>query len=195
MEKAMTSNPPSGGGDDFRQRLFDAQQMTPTLREAYRRELDGILHEVHSGRSRAGAGLLLVICVAVVIGEIRALFVYPGTATFYAGAITMLVACAAAAAWIVRDLYRGRSVRKQSFKMADLFYAAASILTVVSLMHGLSRHHDPAATFDAFYVFVFLTVCAHWALGNRISAAELAAREQSLRLETWLADLSERLPK
>jgi peptidoglycan/LPS O-acetylase OafA/YrhL len=192
MTTPMPTNPPS---DDFRQQLFDAQQMTPALRDAYRRELDGIVHEVHTARSRSGAAILLVICIAAVIGEIWALFHYPGSTTFYVGAITMLLACAGAAAWIVRDFYRGRSVRKESFKMADLFYGAAGILTVVSLMHGLSRHHDPAATFDAFYVFVFLTVCAHWALGNRIAAAELSAREQALRLETRLADLAERFPR
>jgi hypothetical protein len=181
--------------DNFRNQLFDAQQMTPALRDAYRRQLDDILHETHTPRSRIPAIVLLVICVGVVIGEIRALIVYPGAPTFYAGAVTMLLACAAAAVWIARDLYRGRSVRKQSFKVADLFYGAASILTVASLMHGLAKPSDPASTFNAFYVYVFLTVCAHWAFANRISAAELAAREQSLRLETRLADLAERFPK
>jgi hypothetical protein len=92
-------------------------------------------------------------------------------------------------------LYRGRSVRRQSFKVADLFYVAAAVLTVASLMHGLSKPSDPASTFNAFYVYVFLAVCAHWAFSNRITATELTLREHVLRLEARLADLSARLPR
>ena len=79
--------------------------------------------------------------------------------------------------------------------MADLFYLAASILTVATLMHGLAKPHDPASIFNAFYVFVFLTVCANWSFNNRFQAVELSTREQNLRLECRLADLAERLGK
>ncbi len=187
----MTPDPTS---QDFRDKLFNAQQMTPGLRDAYRKELDAIVHETHTPRSRIAPIIFLFICLAVVAGEIRALLVYPGTATFYTGALTMLLACAAAAVWIVRDLYRGKSVRKESFKMADLFYLAASILTVASLMHGLFKPDEPASTFNAFFVYIFLVVCTNWAFSNRITSAELTLREHILRLETRLADLAERLP-
>jgi hypothetical protein len=181
--------------DDFRKRLVEAQEMTPALREGYRKELDALIHQTHTPRSRIGAVIMLVICVGVVVGEIWALSRYPGSATFYIGAGTMLLACAVTAAWIVRDLYRGRSLRRESFKVADLFYGAASILTVVTLMHGLSKPSDPASTFNALYVFVFLVVCAHWAFSNRIAAATLETREHLLRVESRLADLADRSQK
>jgi hypothetical protein len=42
-------------------------------------------------------------------------------------------------------------------------------------------------------VFVFYFTCAAWVTTNRIAAAELAAREQMLRIECRLADLTDRL--
>jgi hypothetical protein len=47
--------------------------------------------------------------------------------------------------------------------------------------------------FNAFLVFVFYVACISWSLDSRIAAAELAAREQMLRIEYRLADLAERL--
>ena len=41
---------------------------------------------------------------------------------------------------------RGRSVRKQSVKVGDLFYCIASILMVATLIHGLPKASDPAST-------------------------------------------------
>ena len=52
---------------------------------------------------------------------------------------------------------------------------------------------DPKSMFNAFFVFVFYVACIAWTLDSRIGAAELAAREQSLRLECRLADLAEKL--
>jgi hypothetical protein len=182
--------------DDFRQRLFDAQQMNPALRDAYRDELDKLVNQKHTAGTRGAAIVLLVICLGVVAGEIRALILHRGGGvTFYAGAVTMLIACAAAAAWVVRDLLRGKSLRRDTFKLSEMFYGAAGILTVVTLMHGLAKASDPASTFNAFYVFVFLFVCATWAIGNRITAATIETREHLLRIESRLADLAARSGK
>ena len=192
----MTTQPQNTGDDSFRERLFDAERMNPSMRDAYRAELDRLTHETHTPRSRATAITFLVICIGVVLGEVWALSHYRSQgATFYIGAITMLVVCATAAVWLMRDLSRGRSVRRQSFRVADMFYGAAGILTVVTLMHGLAKASDPASTFNAFYVYVFLAVCAHWAIGNRIAAATIETREHLLRVESRLADLADRLPR
>jgi hypothetical protein len=173
--------------------LFDAETLTPGLHEAYLKELDALIHERHTPRSRVGGITLLVICLAVVAAEIWALMHYHRQgATFYVGAVTMLLACGCAAVWVMRDLLRGKSVRKQSLKMSELFYLAASILTVVALMRGLTKPSDPASTFNAFYVFVFLAVCAVWGLGNRIAAATLETREHLLRIESRLAEIESR---
>jgi hypothetical protein len=187
------STQPGASGESFRDRLFDAETMTPELHDAYLKELDALIHERHTPRSRMAPILLALICVACVAGEIWALAHYRGKGTtFYLAAVTMLLACASAAAWLARDLARGKSVRKQSLKMPELFYGAAGVLTVATLMQGLGKSSDPASTFNALYVFVFLFVCAIWGLGNRIAAATLETREHLLRIEARLAEMEAR---
>jgi len=182
--------------NDFRQRLFNAQPMNPELHDTYRRELDSILYQTHTARSRLPGITLLLICVGVVVGEIWALSFYRNQGpVFYIPAITMLLVCFAAALWVGRDLLRGKSVRKDALKVADMFYGAASILMVVQLFHGLQAPSNPASTFNTLFLFVFLFICAAWSFSARITASELAAREQTLRLEYRLADLAERIPK
>ena len=177
----------------FRQRLFESQEVTPPLRAAYEKDLDAILHEAPGSRSRFAAGVLLVIMLAVVVGEVRALFVHKGDFSFYVGAVTMLVACCVGSVRVVRDLCSAKVERKSAHEVSEMFYGVAAILTVTALIRGLGAAGDPASTFGAFFVFVFLFVCSMWALGNRISASEMAMKEQLLRLECRLADLSERL--
>jgi hypothetical protein len=131
--------------------------------------------------------------IGIVVGEVRAMLVYSGDASFYGAAATMMVVCAFAAAWIARDLWRGKSVRKSSFKIADLFYGTAGMLTVMSLLHGMQAPANPASTFGVLFMFVFLFVCGVWSLLNRIASAELSTREEMLRIECRLAEISERL--
>ena len=177
----------------FRQRLFESQEVTPPLRAAYEQDLDAILHEVPSGRNRFLAGILLVIMLGIVVGEVRALFVHQGDFSFYAGAVTMLVACCVGSVRVVRDLCSEKVERKSAHQVSEMFYGVAAILTVTALIRGMGAAGDPASTFGAFFVFVLLFVCSIWALGNRITASEMAMKEQVLRLECRVADLSERL--
>jgi hypothetical protein len=180
---------------NFRRRLFESQEITPSLRAAYDKELDAIIHEPPSAKNRFLAIVLLVIMLAIVAGEVRVLLVHRGDVTFYVAAVTMLTACAVVAVWLIRDLCKPKVARKSAHQVSELFYGAASILTVATLLHGLGAPGDPASTFNVLFVFVFLFVCSVWALGNRITAAEMAMKEQMLRLECRLADLSERLDK
>lgn len=180
--------------NNFRESLLASQDLTPALRDDYRKELDALLYQTHTSRSALPGIALLLICLAVVAGEIWALLHYPHTPTFLTGAITMLVTCAGAAAWLARDLYRGRFARKQSLKFPELFYGAASILLVAEMLKGLHAPADPASTFGVLFLYVFFAVCTNWSFSSRISAAELAMREQTLRLEYRLMTLSERLP-
>jgi hypothetical protein len=184
----MSNNPKS-----FREQLLESQPVTPALRNTYEKELDAILHEAPSRKNRILALVLLAITLAVVAGEVRVLLVHKGDFTFYVAAVTMLVVCAVVAAMIIRDLRKAKVPKKAAHQVSELFYGAASILTVTSLLHGLSAHNNPASTFDALFVFVFLFVCAVWSLANRISASEMTMKEQLLRLECRLADMSERL--
>jgi hypothetical protein len=70
---------------------------------------------------------------------------------------------------------------------------AAGTVTVIVLLIGLPHSSDPRSLFNAFYVFVFYFACSVWGLETRIAAAEMASREQSLRIECRLADLAERV--
>lgn len=184
----MSNNP-----NNFRERLLQSQDFTPGLRAEYEKELDAILHEAPSRKNRLLAIVLLLITLAVVAGEVRALIVYRGDYSFYIGAVTMLLGCALASAWLIRDLCKTKVAKKSAHQVSELFYAVATVLTVASLIHGLGAHGNPASTFDALFVFVFLFVCAVWSLANRITASEMAMKEQTLRLECRLADLAERL--
>jgi hypothetical protein len=111
------------------------------------------------------------------------------------GWIILAAAFAYSSVLIIRDLLRRKHSRKSAHSIAGALYAAAGSLTVVALFLGMKTPSDPKATFGAFYVFVFYFACAIWSIENSISRAELAAREQMLRLECRLADLAERLGK
>ena len=75
--------------------------------------------------------------LAIVAGEVRALIVYKRDLSFYVSAVTMLIACAVVAVWLVRDLRKAKVAKKSAHQVSELFYGAATILTVASLIHGL----------------------------------------------------------
>jgi hypothetical protein len=70
---------------------------------------------------------------------------------------------------------------------------AAGMLTVVAMLRGMNAPADPSSTFQVLFALVFYIACLFWNLDSRIGAAELAAREQMLRIEYRLANLAERL--
>ena len=180
--------------DTFRQRLFDAQPMSPPLRAAYQREIEQMMSPALTPRKAAGGVLLLVILLACTAGLLRAMFVYSvGTPTMI-GWVVLAGAFAYASLLIVRDMWRGKHSHKSVRSIAGALTGAAGTLTVVALMLGLASPSDPKSTFNAFYVFVFYFACVAWALESRVVAAELATREQMLRIECRLADLAERFP-
>ena len=55
--------------NDFRDRLLNAQQMTPALREEYRNELDALLNHKLTSRSRAlvWGGIIVAIAIAALL--------------------------------------------------------------------------------------------------------------------------------
>lgn len=153
--------------------------MTPSLQDAYQKELDAILHETLTLRKRLPSIVLLLILVVCAVGIVVAMFIHRNV-VFASSAAIMLVFCTLAAAWIARDQWRGSFARKSSLKMADLFYGTAGVLTVLALFQGLRAPSDPATTFRFFFPFVWLVMCLGWSLSNRIAAAELTMQEQML---------------
>jgi hypothetical protein len=179
--------------DEFRQRLFNAQEMTPSLRDAYENELDALLRPKPTPRTQLPGILLLAVLLPAIAIIVRNIFVHrPGPMILIAWGI-LAAAFSSAAFLILRDLWQKKHSRKSAYSIASILTVAAGGVTVVSLMMGLKAPSDPKSMFSAFYVFVFYFACVVWSLENRIAAAELSAKEQSLRIECRLADLAEKM--
>jgi hypothetical protein len=183
----------SDKSNELRDQLLNVQEMNPALREAYRKELDSMLHPPMTVRS----GLLGVILLAVLLpipfllGRTALLHpVGPLTLTAYAA---FGAACLWGSLVILRDIRRKRHSRNSTISIANALTSAAGIMTVAVLLIGLKNPGNPKSLFDLFYLFVFYFACSMWNLDSRIQATELSAREQSLRLECRLADLADRL--
>jgi drug/metabolite transporter (DMT)-like permease len=181
--------------NEFRQRLLKVQEMSPELRQGYQKEIDALLSPSLTSRQKAVGIALLVLLLACVAGIVRAmLFYHPGRMI-----LTAWVVLACAFSWaaylIIRDLWRGTHSPKPVGSIAGTLTNAAGVLTVIVLMIGLGKPSDPKSMFDAFYVFVFYFACVAWGLESRITTAELASREQLLRMEYRLADIAERMGK
>jgi len=146
---------------------------------------------------RAGLlGSVLAVGLLVTTALIaRADLLYHVRGLMLVGHVALAAGLVAAAFLIIRDLRNWRHSRRSVFSIASLLTGAAGTLTVVALILGLRAPSDPKSLFGAFYVFVFYFACAIWAVESRIAAAELSAREQSLRIECRLADLAERMQK
>jgi hypothetical protein len=181
--------------EPFRQKLLDAQQMSPTHREAYRSELDAMLHPAMTVRSALPGTVLLATLLVMVVLIIRTDWLHVVSPLMLVAHGAMVVAFLWASKLIIHDLRRCKHSRQSTFSIAGLLTGAAGTLTVIALLMGLTAPSDPKSLFGAFYVFVFYFACAIWSIESRIATAELAAREQALRIEYRLVELGERLGK
>jgi hypothetical protein len=180
---------------EFVQRLTSAQDISPALRASYKAEMDAMLEPKLSLRPMLigiAMAIALVVCAVLIV---RNMFIYDVNALTLTSWATLAVAFSSAAYLIARDLLRGKHSPKSAFSIGHILNFAAGAITVCSLLIGINKPGDPASMFNAFFVFVFYFACSEWAMQNRIAAAELAAREQMLRIECRLADLSERFSK
>lgn len=176
----------------FIEQLTHADDISPALRASYQAELEAMLQpKLKRGQKLMGI-LLLIGLAAGVGGVVQNLFVVTARPIVIAGWL-VLAATFLAAAWVAgRELWRGKASPKSDSIPYILRFAAAAI-TVMSLLAGVGSPDKAAAMFSSFYVFIFYFACSEWAVHSRIAAAELAAREQMLRIECRLADLADRL--
>ena len=182
-------------GNEFRDRLLGAQKMSTDLERAYRKEVDEMVHPPMTAKSALPGVVLMVILVGCAALIARAVILHPVGKLLTVGYVVMGLAFVWAAMLILRDLLRRRHSQKSTGSVAGALTAAAGTVTVIALLIGLNNPSDPKSLFGAFYVFVFYFACVMWAIENRIKSAELAAREQGLRIEYRLADLAERMGK
>jgi len=176
----------------FIERLKNADDVTPALRASYQAELQSMLEpKLTPARALPGIGMLVMLIVCVVL-IVRNMFIYEVNALTLASWAVLAAAFSAAAYYIVRDLVRGKHSQKSVFSISHILTLAAGAMTVATLLMGLAEPSKPESMFSAFFAFVFYFACSEWAVHNRIVAAELAAREQMLRIECRLADLAAR---
>jgi hypothetical protein len=177
----------------FIERLKNADDITPALRASYQAELETMLEpKLTTARALPGIGMLLMLVVCVVL-IVRNMFIYNVSALILTSWAVLAVAFSAAGYFIVRDLWRGKHSQKSVYSISQVLSLAAGAITVASLLMGLSQPSKPESMFGAFFSFVFYFACSEWVIYNRIAVAELASREQMLRIECRLADLAGRI--
>jgi hypothetical protein len=178
---------------DYIRRLLDAEEISPALRGSYQNELNAMLAPALTPRKAAGGVTLLIILLVGVAALMRNLFVVEAELLVRIGWLALLVGFIGAAFLLSRDLWLKKHSKKSQFAITHLIAGAAGMITVVAMLRGMSEPADPASIFHILFALVFYIACLFWNLDSRIDAAELAAREQMLRIEYRLADLAERL--
>jgi hypothetical protein len=179
--------------NEFRNQLLQAEEMNPVLRDAFHEELSKALSHTLTPRSRFAMTVLSFVLVVFMGVGLRAMIFYDRGPTLLAVWLTFTTSCGLCNLWIAQTLWRGTFAWKSFFSIAELFTVFATIIAVLTLAVGAREPSNPASTFGVLYALVLLIVCVAWSLHARISAAELASREQMLRMEYRLADLAERL--
>jgi branched-subunit amino acid transport protein len=177
----------------FRDKLLDAQQTTPTLRNEYQRELDALLHHRLTPQTRLMTWGGVVVALAAGALCVRAAFRYPNE-WFVNG--TFAAVCVMVALWFGRVLWQGGFARRASYAVIEgLGGIASGAFVLVTLFRGMLAPAEPGSIFGAIMAVLLVMVGFAWGTGNRIAAAKLETREHLLRLESRLADLTERLAK
>jgi len=180
---------------DLVQRLINAEEISPALQRSYQAELDAMQAEPLTARKAAPGVFLLVVLVIGVVALIHNLLVVDAEPLVRVGWLALLAGFGGGAYLIARDLWLKKHSKKSLFAVTHLICGAAGILTVVAMLKGMGAAGDPASTFHVLFALVFYIACLFWNLDSRIAAAELAAREQMLRLEYRLAELGELLKR
>lgn len=186
----------SDNSSAFRDRLLDAQHVTPALREEYRKELDAILNHRLTPRTRLASwgGILVALAFAALC--VRSLLSPRANMGSMIVAAAVGTASIAFALWLVRVLKQGGFARRTSFAVIEgLGSIVVGAVVLVTLLGGMATPSDPASTYSAIWGMMLMIVGFAWGTGNRISAAALETREHLLRLESRIADLTERLAK
>jgi peptidoglycan/LPS O-acetylase OafA/YrhL len=180
---------------EFRDRLIDAQPMTPTLRDEYRTQLDALLHHKLTPQTRRLTWAGLLGCVAFAVACVSSFVLHhtkPGGTKFVLPLYSAIFV--AAAVWLGRVLRQNGFSRRSSFAVVEWLGGSMVGVYVTAVLLGSMRSPaDPASSYSAIWAVMFMMVGFAWATGSRITAATLETREHLLRIESRLADLNDRV--
>lgn len=180
---------------DLVQRLIKAEEISPALRRSYQAELDAMLAEPLTPRKAAPGVFLLILLTLGGAIIVRNLLVVDAKPAVQIGWLALFVGFAAACFPIARDLWQKKHSKKSLIAVTTHITTAAGLLTAIAMFRGMSAASEPASTFHVLFALAFLIMCLFWSLDSRMAAAELASREQMLRLEYRLAELGDLLKR
>ena len=125
--------------EDFRLQLLNVEKVSPPLRDAYRKEVDAMLHPPMSARSSAPGITLLLLLVTCAILIVRADLVYHVRSLLLVAHIALAGAFAGASGLIIRDLRTWKHSHQSASSVANLLTLAAGIVTVIAADPRASR--------------------------------------------------------
>src|SRR5882724_2825827 len=120
--------------NEFRDQLLSAQEISPTLRDAYRKELDAMQQQPMTAKT-ALPGVALLVTLLVCAGLIARAILWHSPGGPLLGAYVVLAAgCLAASAFIVRDLLKRKHSQRSVSSVAGVLYGVAVTMTVLVLI-------------------------------------------------------------
>ena len=177
---------------EFRQRLLELEPLSSERNEAIQQEIQAMFEpqmsrweKVYWGASVVGFALNAVCCIVV------GLFA-PGEPTMKAVWVILGVGNAVAAAFVLRRMRKGRMNLQQQFSAGKAAVGVAMFVAVLILINAINHPSLQNLAWGLFGV-LGLVLAAAIAIHNRILAAELNGKEQSLQLQYRLAELAEKL--
>ena len=180
----------------FRDRLLDAQETTPAMRDEYRKRLHALLHHDLTPRTRLWVWAALLASLGAAVLCVRSLLVHHGKPDVKIVLPSYAAVFAILALWLGRVLWQGGFARRTSYAIIEgLGSVFVGVYVTVTLLRGMQAPSDPASTLAAIWAVMLLVVGFAWGTGNRIASATLETREHLLRIESRLADLAERTGK
>lgn len=184
--------------NSFRDRLLQAEQVSPAHKEKYDKEVREMLEQKLTGARRLAyiGSAAIGIGFALLFGTLAIIvpkgFPIAGRFIFAMGAIFGL-------AWAV---FAGGIVRKGVINLKTDPTAMAGmswglcVIVVTVLMLAQRDFPDPITGVSALVIgLIFLVMAAVFMIFNRIDQAGLKTREKLLEIEYRLADLAEEMAK
>ena len=177
---------------DFRQRLIELEPLSSARNEALQKEIEAMFEpqmsrweKMYWGTSVVGFALNAVC--SIVIG----LFA-PAEPTMKTAWLILGIGNAVAAVFVRRRMRKGSMNLQQQFAAGKAAVGVAMFIAVLILINAINRPSLQNLAWGLFGV-LGLVLAAAIAIHNRVLAAELSGKEQSLQLQYRLAELAEKL--